>query len=238
MKIALCDDNDIERYIIHESLTNMGYSNITEFMSANDLLVWLDSNKPDVLLLDIEMPGLKGIEAAHIIREKHPQIIIIFLTAHESYALDAFSVYAADYILKPVNTERLSQSLERVKRFSPHKEKLITFSFGSTDYSIKEADIIFIEKHIYKSSIYSTFGEYETIKSLRELESILNPEKFIRSHTGYIVNVSKISKVEARGNMSYTLFFADTEKTALLSRNRRKLFKNAPGLSVLKSEEW
>jgi len=223
MRIVVCEDNDLERHIVLKALEELGYADVIELHDGMQLYEFIKNNHADVILLDIGMPGMDGMKAATLIRKINENVSIIFITAFEHFALDAFGVYAADYIVKPVNARRLKNSLERLKDgvYKEH-EHILQLKNRQTVFNIKEQDIIFIEKCLHKSIVNTTETCYEVTTNLKELEESLDPQLFRRTHNGFIVNASKISRIEPRGNMVYVIYFNNTTKTALLSRRKKK----------------
>ena len=110
---AVCADDEIlvlrRTTAILEKMPEL--SEVEGFTSAEDTLEWLRNNTADIAVLDIDMPDQNGIELAMEIKKLHPDIAILFLTGYSKYALDAFSVHATGYLLKPVNAEKLAEEV-------------------------------------------------------------------------------------------------------------------------------
>lgn len=119
MRIIIIDDELLQLNLlekrIHE-LTN--YEVIAKHTSPHQGLMAISKLQPDTVFLDVSMPGANGIELAKEIKEAFPMMNIIFLTAHEKYAVDAFNIQADDYLLKPINNERLLQAFSKIERIS------------------------------------------------------------------------------------------------------------------------
>lgn len=220
MNIAICDDNEKEiaflKYTLEKNFTEC---KITVFLDGASLINHVVDNTTDIVLLDIEMPGINGLETAIRIREKCTYIGLIFVTAHAQYALDSFGVYPFDFLVKPVNSNRLINSVNLLanKSLRP-KEAYVVFNARGTVFRIDQKDIIFIEKCNHRCMIYTEQFVYDTRALLSYFEKRLESDDFVKTHKGFIVNKTKIAKLTSRGNLAYTIQFYGTEKTALLSR--------------------
>jgi two-component system response regulator LytT len=186
--------------------------------SARQALELARELTPDVVFLDVEMPGLSGVEAAPLVRERTDPPAVVFVTAHERYAVDAFAVEAFDYLLKPVDPERLARVVERLRERSVENvlpvERVAVVSRGGTellDYDqvhYAQADGDYSRVHTYDRSYLCT-------ASLGELEEKLPAGRFARIHRSYLVNLSKVAGVRRASPEKLRLQLADAEKTEL-----------------------
>jgi DNA-binding LytR/AlgR family response regulator len=189
-----------------------------EAARAGEALELARQLEPDVVFLDVEMPGLSGVEAAPLVRERADPPAVVFVTAHERYALDAFAVEAFDYLLKPVDPERLARVVERLRERSVENvlrvEKVAVVAAGGTellDYDqvhYAQADGDYSRVHTYDRSYLCT-------ASLGELEEKLPAGRFARIHRSYLVNLSKVAGVRRVAPERLCLQLADAEKTEL-----------------------
>jgi len=202
--------------------------------------------KPDLIFLDIKMPGISGIEVADkLLKEPHVPYVV-FVTAYEEYALDAFEVNAIDYILKPISEERLNKTIERIiNRIESgnkdyfHKlgqliedinEKENGHSRISVEYHgklipIKSEDIIYITVEDKNTVIISTKGNFEVNYTLNQLQNVLNSSSFFRCHKSFIINIDKIESIEPWFNSTYNVILEGQGKKIPVSRSRSKKFK-------------
>jgi two-component system response regulator AlgR len=154
---------------------------------------------PDVVLLDIHMPDMEGIEVARHLAARERPPAVIFVTAFDEHALQAFEVQALDYLLKPVRAERLATALGRVKPLAPHEPKLeeVARTLGSarTHLTVSERgrmilvpvdDIVFLRAELKYVTIRTTGREHLTEESLTSLESEFG-ERFVRIHRNALV---------------------------------------------------
>lgn len=240
MKIAICDDNPRENaYLKRLIKENFEDCSISQHYDGPGLLSFLENNEPDIALLDIEMPGISGIEIGKRLRSKYSNLGIIFITAHPQFALEAFGMYALDYLIKPIDKERLVKSINMLIRQNAESIKYVNIRNRGLLFRIKQNDIIFIEKVLNKCIIYTEKFTYSMIAPLKYFENIIDKSIFIKTHTAFLVNQLKIRSVEFRGNLSYDICFYGTDKKAIISRGmneKLKLIKKEKSILELSSE--
>ncbi|MCH4179240.1 MAG: LytTR family DNA-binding domain-containing protein [Megasphaera sp.] len=176
------------------------------------------SDKPDLVLLDIELPGINGLEVAGTIAKMDDGPAVVFLTAYDQFALEAFDVNAVDYILKPIDERKLRRILERSKRIldvtaktadktketSPLRHMAV--DKGDTMEVIDCCQIRFIYGENHYIHIMMTNGEsHEVRMSLRDMEERLPQDSFFRCHRSYIVNVNEIKQIKTWFKRGYIL---------------------------------
>ena len=165
-------------------------------------------HRPDIILLDIEMPGHSGLELLDFFDEKEVDFSIIFTTAYNEYAIQAFKFSAIDYLLKPIHPEQLKNALERVKKQKQkienfralkenmHQEDLtkIAVPCGNKLIFLDTANILYIKAEGAYSEVHCTDGTKNLIsRNLKNFEDILCVDNgFIRTHRSYIVNFKKV----------------------------------------------
>ncbi len=191
---------------------------VGEAASAREALDLARDLAPDVVFLDVEMPGLSGVEAAPLVRERTDPPAVVFVTAHERYAVDAFAVEAFDYLLKPVDPDRLARVVERLQERSVENvlpvERFPSCPRGGTellDYDqvhYARADGDYSRVHTYDRSYLCT-------ASLGELEERLPSSRFVRIHRSYLVNLSKVAGVRRASPERLCLQLAEQQKTEL-----------------------
>jgi two-component system LytT family response regulator/two-component system response regulator LytT len=214
----LVDDEAPARSELRYLLAGHDVHVVGEARSAREALELARELTPDVVFLDVEMPGLSGVEAAPLVRERTDPPAVVFVTAHERYAVDAFAVEAFDYLLKPVDPDRLARVVERLQERSVENvlpvEKVPVVSAGGTellDYDqvhYAQADGDYSRVHTYDRSYLCT-------SSLGELEEKLPAGRFARVHRSYLVNLSKVAGVRRPSPDRLRLQLADAEQTEL-----------------------
>lgn len=201
--------------------------------TGDELLDLYFEHKPDVLILDIEMPGVTGVEAAkRIMRSTNQPPLFIFTTAYDNYAIDAFEIEAVDYLLKPFDHVRLHQALERIrKRLGEYREvpvqngpsnklliddgeKMIVLSPDSIYYAVPSQRTL---------EIHTENDVIESKMTLQELEKKLEGLSFFRTHRSYLVNLNHIHEITPWFNGAYNITLKNKEKTTIpVSRSARK----------------
>lgn len=204
---------------------------------------------PEVVFLDIRMPGLNGLELAHLIRRKGLPLQLVFVTAYGEHALEAFDLDAVDYLVKPIRPERLQEMVRRlearrglrgpderviaalISQLRPVWERKLPLEITKdgkrcTVY-LEESKIRFVEAQGHKTRVVLAGNEvYEANLSLGELEKWLSPHLFSRVHRGFIVNLSAVQEVSVEGRM-YFLRLKGCSEVVPLSREKLEAFQVA-----------
>jgi DNA-binding LytR/AlgR family response regulator len=207
------------------------------------------SLRPDLLFLDVQMPGLTGFEVARRLIEAEALPQLVFVTAFDQYAIDAFSVNAVDYLLKPVDLDRLEQTLERVRRrlVSEQNAKLaispadlervveavqarqgrrdqIAVRVGERFVLVQAEEVVHAsvvdETIVVVTNSVSGTSNYRT---LEELQARLDPAVFWRVHRSHLVNITKIKEIVPWFSRNYLLKMKDPKATEIpVSRSQTR----------------
>jgi DNA-binding LytR/AlgR family response regulator len=172
----------------------------------------------DVVFIDIEMPGLSGLDAARLVHGRVGAPQLVFVTAHEQYAIEAFAVEALDYLLKPVDPERLAQVVRRLGKrpAAPAPvEKIPVVSSGGETVLLDWEELHYARADGDYSRVYTYDRSYLCTRSLRELEETLPADRFARIHRSYLVNLGKVAAVKRPGGDRLRLALDDAERTEL-----------------------
>ena len=197
--IAVCDDNQADIKYILELLQQWGENNhivlkIKSFPSAEAFLFCYAEDKTfDILLLDVEMGQINGIELAHRIREKDSMIQIIFVTGYTDYIADGYDVAALHYLVKPIENKKFFSVLERAKEILLRQEQKIRLSVSGEIVQVPLYEIKYIEVRGNYVTVHAK--EDFTVKStLGEIEKQLDAS-FFRTGRAYILNLGFIRRV-------------------------------------------
>lgn len=236
-KVIIVDDEASGRQLLKEYLT--GYPNLVLIGEANngvDAIKIINEFKPDLVFIDVQMPGLNGFEVLEYLDE-FP--IIIFSTAYDQYALKAFDANATDYLLKPYTKERFAAAISKVNfeeknkilalaediRLSKHQyPDRIIVEKGKKYINLSTAAIEYIEAFGDYSKIFTQDCIYISNNGLGELEKRLDPSSFIRVHRSHIVHWPSVNEIEKLGK-SYVLHLKNG-KNIRVSRNYSIEIKN------------
>lgn len=247
IRTIIADDEEALRSYLKKKLVSVWPDLIIcgEAQDGNAALQLIDTERPDVAFLDIRMPGLSGIEAARKASWKCP---VVFITAYDKYAVDAFENEAVDYLLKPVSTERLEKTVKRLRErianasqppdMSSILEKLshalreqsnylqwIKAQHGSSVRLVPVAEICYFKATDKYTTVRTREGESLIRKTIKELEEELDPRQFWRVHRGAIVNATAIRNVSRSLAGACSITFKDISDRLMVSRAYSHLFK-------------
>jgi two-component system, LytTR family, response regulator LytT len=205
---------------------------VGEAASAAEAIALTRELPYDVVFLDVEMPGASGLETAPRIHERREPPAIVFVTAHAEYALDAFAVEAFDYLLKPVDPDRLSRVVERLHERS-HENAVpvdkVPVVAGSGTELLDPDQIHYAHAEGDYSRVHTYDRAYLCTASLGELEERLGG-RFARIHRSYLVNLAKVAAVR-RASDRFRLQLGDAARTELdVSRRQSREVRERLGL--------
>ena len=198
VKICICDDSSEERASINAlvrewSLQSGTDVSVYEFPTAEAFLFEYEDLAPDVVLLDIEMPGMNGVELAKRLREKNKLIQIAFITGFSEYIAEGYEVAALHYLLKPVSPEKLFLTLDRALEKQERDGRKIILETSAETVWLPMHEIRYIEVIKNYITVYAE-DSYTVKKTLKEIEQELD-ERFLRVGRSYVVNLHFISRV-------------------------------------------
>lgn len=203
IRVAICDD-DINSVTLHEKITkdtlqacSIGYEITTYTQSYNFLCdVTDDRFFYDLILLDIEMPGITGMEMSEKIKSYLPNVKIIFVTSHIEYAIDAFELSIFRYVPKDNLENRLVAAItDAAKLIELESEQEYTIQTNSRLERIPYKDILYIQRDGKNANIISNAGASKVRKSLQQIYEELKTPEFIFIDRGCIVNIIQIMKI-------------------------------------------
>ena len=209
MRILIVDDEAPARLRLRQMLeTHSGLEVCGEAENGVQAMELASGLRPDVILLDIQMPGCSGIDVAASLPEPRP--LVIFCTAYDQYAVDAFELNAVDYLLKPISRARLAQALERTKSLTaakqeasldqasraqrPGKARFLVRS-GSRYIVVPETKALYFASEGGLTRLVSDSAQYWMDPTLNELERRLDPDKFFRISRSALISLNAVSEV-------------------------------------------
>lgn len=235
VKVLIVDDESGIRLLLRKIINKADdFEVVGECGTMLEAIKSFTKLRPEVVFLDIEIQGESGLEFAKIIADLDPKTKIVFATAHAEYMSEAFEVYAYDYIVKPFNVERVNQTLSRIQLLASneyHKDihQIVKYEKGLEKLLVKGKDsmrlvdiqdIILVQRENNMTVIYTSKEAFSTTTSLGDLETKLDPARFIRSHKSYIINLTQIDRIEPYGRWTYIVKFKDTKQDALLTSDK------------------
>lgn len=227
MRILIVDDEALARAFLAEQLTGIaGMEVIGQATNGFEAVKLAEELSPDVMLLDIQMPKLSGFEVLELLRPTRPGVI--FVTAHDEFAIRAFEVHAVDYLLKPVDPARLRAALERAAaRMSsgvvePAPQKLsslarppgrtldrVVIREGASVHVLPVEQIDFIEAQDDYLEFAASGKRLRKQQTLADIESQLDRTRFVRIHRSFILNVDRLVRIEPYAKDSWLAILKD-----------------------------
>lgn len=244
IKVLIVDDEKGIRTIIKKILEKSGgFEVVGDIDNGEEAINIFNELRPEVVFIDVEIPGCSGIECAKRLADIEPKTIIIFATAHQEYMSEAFQLYAFDYLIKPFKIDRVMQTLDRIKSLNKPNygdgiDKIIKYEKGLDKLMIKNKEgisfvdtneIMLIQREESSTVIYTKTDSFTTSISLSDIEDKLDKNQFFRSHKSYIINLSLITKIYPYGRWTYIVKLKNTDKDALLTHEKyeeiKKIFR-------------
>ena len=221
-KVLIVDDEPLARQRLVRLLESIdGYEVIGQACDGASAIEQVDALKPDIALLDIRMQGVDGLDVAKAIDEKGLDTVVIFITAYDEYALDAFDAKAQGYLLKPVDSEKLEKVLQQASRgisaYSVHQRTHLSASSCGNIELIPLSTVRLLQAEHKYVTVYHTGGESILDESLKSLEDQFF-SLFKRVHRNALVSVDHILSMGKNSEGQYTLTIADTEIKPVVSR--------------------
>ncbi len=250
MRALIADDEKLARNELAFHLREFrDIEIVAEAEDGDQTLELIRKTSPDLVFLDIQMPGKDGLRVAKKLLDDKKLPCIIFVSAYDQYALRAFEVHATDYLLKPIEFDRLQKCIERVRKTEGleqmNRESLtelledltkekkgvpqeyayqIAVKRGARIFPVPVEDIRFARTRDSIVEIATSEGVRMThFVTLEELEEILDPKLFFRVHRSYLVNLNRIQEIVPLSNQTYFLKLRDCPDIEIpLSRNHAK----------------
>lgn len=210
IRTVIVDDEPLARDVLREYLAaDEDVEIVAECANGFEAVKAVAEHDPDLLLLDIQMPKLDGFEVLELL-DRSP--VVVFVTAHDEYALRAFEVHALDYLLKPVSQERLHAVLARVKQQAGREhvpvaglaaslrakplQRIVVKHDDGTIQVIPVARIDYVEAADDAIVIHGSGATFRKQQPIGDLARELDPDRFVRVHRSVLLNIERIEKIE------------------------------------------
>jgi two-component system LytT family response regulator len=212
LRAVIVDDEELARAVLREHLSaHPGITIVGECANGFEAVKAVGELQPDLLFLDIQMPKLNGFEVLELLPDPPA---VIFVTAYDEFALRAFEVHAIDYLMKPFSPERLATALERALerigqssrdqlgalvsesklREAPIERVLVRD--GTRVHVVPIDSLDYVEAQDDYVCLHAEGKRFLKEQTMAELETLLDPKRFVRIHRSYILNIERISRVE------------------------------------------
>jgi two-component system LytT family response regulator len=224
IRTVIVDDEPLARELLREYLlADEECELVAECANGFEAVKAVAEHDPDLLLLDIQMPKLDGFEVLELL-DRSP--VVVFVTAHDDYALRAFEVHALDYLLKPYSQERFRQVLERAKRLLSHQERPAVTGLAArlhatplqrivirlddgTIQVVPLARVDYVEAADDAVLVVTASTKLRKQQPIGDLAQQLDPNRFVRIHRSFVVNIERIEKLELYAKDSRTALLRD-----------------------------
>jgi two-component system, LytTR family, response regulator len=230
MHVLVVDDEALARSNLTVLLRrDPDIGSIAEAGSGMEAVEEIRKSKPHLVFLDVQMPECDGFDVLELLGSELPPAIV-FVTAHDEYALRAFEAGALDYLLKPFDNARFYRALERAKASLAHRltpqsrpaQRLVIKSTGQVLF-VNVSDIDWIEAAGYYACLHVGGNTHVMRRTLSDLERDLGEEQFIRIHRSTIVNIERICALELRDTGDYEVVLKSKARLRLSRRYRKRL---------------
>ena len=202
--IAICDDSESDRESIAGMVRRWAETSgcgvrLDEFPSAESFLFEYAQNQDyDILLLDVEMRELSGIELAKRVRAQRGRAEIVFITSHFEFIAEGYEVDALHYLVKPVAEQKLFEVLDRASSRLAVEPPSVVISCDGGTVKLLEADILYIESFAHYIEIHTRTDVYRLKESITAFENKLSSD-FYRAHRSYIINLKAVERISRTG---------------------------------------
>ncbi len=235
LRTVVVDDEDLAREELCFLLDQIpGIEVVAQAGDGPEALNVIAEHAPDLIMLDVQMPGLTGFEVARRLLHRDTESHLVFVTAYDQHAIEAFDVNAVDYILKPVEAARLAMAVERVRKRmqsdrgqagAPNLDRVLRFlaerqnrrdqlavKVGDRFLLVQAEDVVHasVEDDVITVVTNSLSGT-SNYRTLDELQARLDPEIFWRVHRSHLVNINKIREIVPWFSRNYILRMKDTK---------------------------
>jgi DNA-binding LytR/AlgR family response regulator len=248
-QVIIADDEPLLRFHLQKSLAEVWPEAEVLAQAANgeEAFSLVQELQPDVIFLDIHMPGLTGLEVALKMSQLKLNTKVVFLTAYDEYAVQAFEQGAVDYLLKPLDEARLQKTVERLLQNAPQQtndaldvdllldlvsasspDKHLTWLNAQQGDSVKVVhvdDVLYFKAEDKYTTLVSLEGEYLLRLSIKQLEEQLDQKIYWRIHRGTLVNMRHVDRVEKTMSGHLQLFLKGVKQPLQVSRAKQNLFK-------------
>ncbi len=241
MKTLIVDDEPIARRVLREELELIsGVKVIGEAADGAEALKKIGSERPDLVLLDLEMPAMGGLEVVRQLQHGKHLPVIVIVTAYDQHALQAFEAGAVDYLLKPVSRERLSQAVERAKRVTDRqameriaqlqemsdspagpRTRRIVGKVGEEYFLLNASEIYAFQAEGDLVWIVTAKRKYLATQTLKELEQRLSNGSFRRIHRNALINVEHVRKMSALSSQRWLITMHNDQEFVASKRQAR-----------------
>jgi len=226
VKILIVDDEELARARLLRMLGTLQYTDIKQAKDADEAIKFFKQEKFDIVFLDINMPGVSGLEVGYELKYLNPDVSIIFQTAYEEHALKAFDIGAVAYLVKPYSIEQLKNSLERIKVPKAEDKTLrILSKYGDSYLLLKPKEIHYVKADLSEVMIRTSKGFSYYAQKISDLYERLESFGFVRIHRSYLININEIKEIETIEQSKLRFSFQNNSDEIESSKDGAKAFR-------------
>lgn len=202
MNIAVCEDRKEEADWLCDIIRRWSVQNkidieITSYENAASFSFALEDHSFDALFLDIKMPGEDGVTLAKRLRQQSYDMSIVFVTGEKEYIMEGYEVDAINYLLKPIDRQKIYQCLDRIYEKNQQQEPfLLLQTEDNTTIKLLQREIYMIEVFSHKLEYTTQRGVFQTLSSMKEIRKKLISDLFITCHRGILINLLHVNTIE------------------------------------------
>lgn len=208
---------------------------VGEAATAKEALLLIEAMDYDVIFLDIQMPGINGIDLARRVKTIKPNLRVVFVSAYENYAVEAFAIQVVDYLLKPVSSERMAETMRRLlgpeETVEKSKDTIEAWSWVPCEVNghtipIAVPDIVYATAERDVIYVCTAQDRFPTRFTLQELQERLPAQTFLRTHRSFIANLHHVKEIMPYFNGTYLLKMKDkVQSEVVVSRTNVRRVK-------------
>ncbi|XOV80902.1 MAG: LytR/AlgR family response regulator transcription factor [Aestuariibacter sp.] len=232
IKTLLVDDERLARTELKRLLQAHEEIDVAaEAANGKDAITQLKAQDFDLVFLDIQMPGMTGLELAEVI---NPTVKFVFCTAFDQYAVDAFALNAVDYLVKPIDPDRLARCVQRIVEICDDEHQTLGYlpeshgvmmKFGDVNRIVRLFEIERFESVGNHAAVYTSHGKAFIHSSLAKIEARLNPQQFFKANRGDIIRIDAIDRIEPGIKTGTSSAFLRSGQEVEISRRQAQLLK-------------
>ncbi|MFZ5645259.1 MAG: LytR/AlgR family response regulator transcription factor [Bacillota bacterium] len=235
LTVLIAEDDPAMRQVIKNAVKGVpGVEVVGESGDGVNALELYEELRPRVVMVDIDLPGMTGLELAQEIFDINPWTYLVFCTGFSDYREKAFEIYAFDYLVKPFKIERITQTMSRIlnleKARSSDRAKVDNFTPGRVSIQgarlfrdaerflmIDLKDIIFVTRENRKTMVHYVGGKVLADETIGTMEEQLRDQMFFRSHKGFLINLNHVKELVPCGKSTYQVIMANTTERPLIT---------------------
>ena len=196
MKLLICDDSqvnvDLVSFLVEIFEKNHNIKFEKDVRTSGDFIL-TEKNSYDIAIVDVEMPGISGIELSQRLKEINPRTCIIILTAFDNYLDHAMKIQVFRYLSKPLDKNRFFRNLEEAVEEYYKTNKKLSLKSSDSFVVVNTNDILYIERKVGGTTVVTVNGEFEVKEKLDECKELINqPAAFVHSHNSIVVNLQNV----------------------------------------------